>query len=540
MRAQIAGNVAARDRVKRLLERYGAATVKGVMRRIIDNGEDAFTRKLAAIPDGEWRETAYLDVKTEGDRGTYKVAMTLRKEGDQLTFDNEGTEEEAGLLGASFAAWKGGILTVINAFLCHEQLYALGGAHRHITFDPTPGTLSCATYPSPMSCGGTIGAYASLILANNTISKMMATAPELRGDLMANEANSQWPIVAISGIDQRGEPFGTAVMDPMIGGLGALADRDGVDTGGLYLIPRGMAADVEQNEQTFPILCLYRKEVPDSGGAGKFRGGNSAAVAFIRHKTETLVQATATSGAGTPTSIGLFGAYPGCTNAHILMTGTDIHARLASKSMPEDIRELGGDMRRLPPKLAAVEQHGDDVYEMWWSGASGYGDPLERDPGLVRADLADGAVTVETARGIYGVGQTDAETDELRGRLRELRRAGRAPESTLRRADGDILHSLGEALVVVADGDGSSIACGRCRTVLGAAGSQVEAGCIVHDVPVQDTNRLIVDAREFVDETMVHRQYCCPGCLTLLSGEVTRAGEAPGSTIGVLAAEDRA
>jgi N-methylhydantoinase B len=536
MRAQIAGNVAARDRINRLLDRYGAATVKGVMRRIIDNGEDAFSRKLALIPDGEWRETAYLDVKEEGDRGTYKVAMTLRKEGDQLIFDNEGTEDEAGLLGASFAAWKGGILTVITAFLCYDQLYALGGAHRHISFKPTPGTLSCATYPSPMSCGGTIGAYASLILANNTIAKMMASAPELRGDLMCNEANSQWPIVAISGIDQRGEPFGTAVMDPMIGGLGAISDRDGIDTGGLYLIPRGMAADVEQNEQTFPILCLYRKEVPDSGGAGKFRGGNSASVAFIRHKTDTLIQATATSGAGSPTSIGLFGAYPGCTNAHILMRGTDVHARLATSAMPNDIRELEGDLTLLPPKLAAIEQHEHDVYEMWWSGASGYGDPLERDPALVRADLEDGSVTVETARGIYGVGDTDEETERLRSELRERRRQGTAPEGETRRAAGEIVGSLGEALVVVAEDAGSSIACGRCRTVLGAAGERVERGCVIYDVPVQETNRLIVDPREFVDEDLVHRQYCCPGCLTLLSGEVTRTREEPGSTIGVLAA----
>jgi len=54
---------------------------------------------------------------------------------------------------------------------------------------------------------------------------------------------------------------------------------------------------------------------------------------------------------------------------------------------------------------------------------------------------------------------------------------------------------------------------------------------------VQETNVLIRDSREVVDEDMVHRQYCCPGCLTILSGEVTRADAEPASTFGVVDAD---
>lgn len=536
MRAQIAGNVAARSRVERLIERYGADTVKGVMRRIVENGEEAFAKKLRSIPDGEWTETAFLDVKSEGDRGAYKLSMTLRKEDGRLTFSNAGSDGEAGLLGASFAAWKGGILTVVTAFLCYEQLYAIGGAARLIDFDPTPGTLSCATYPSPMSCGGTIGAYGSLILANNTVAKMMSGTKDLRADIMCNEANSQWPIVAISGTDQRGEQFGTAILDPMIGGLGAGVDRDGIDSGGLYLIPKGMAADVEQNEQTFPILYLYRKELPDSGGAGRMRGGNSAALAFVRHKTADLTQSTATSGASAPTSLGLFGAYPGCTNAHVLMTGTDIRRRFADSDMPGDIRELEGDLRFLAPKLAAVEQGHDDVYEMWWSGAAGLGDPLERDPALVRADLADGAITVETAESIYGVavdpGAGEVETERRRRELRDRRRSGVVPEAEPRTAAGEPLSTVADALAIHEEDGRLVVACRRCGAVLGPP-TEVEAGCIVHDVPVQETNRLIGDPSLFIDDSVVHRQYCCPRCLTLVSSEVARPSDPPGATVGV-------
>ena len=55
-RAQLAGNTTACERVLTLVRRYGAETVKAVMKRILDNGERAFLRKLARLPDGDFRE----------------------------------------------------------------------------------------------------------------------------------------------------------------------------------------------------------------------------------------------------------------------------------------------------------------------------------------------------------------------------------------------------------------------------------------------------------------------------------------------------
>jgi len=55
-RAQFAGNMTGRDRILALIRRYGADTVKGVMRKIIDDGERAFLKKIARLPDGVWRD----------------------------------------------------------------------------------------------------------------------------------------------------------------------------------------------------------------------------------------------------------------------------------------------------------------------------------------------------------------------------------------------------------------------------------------------------------------------------------------------------
>ena len=84
-RAQLAGNMTAKDRVLSLIKRYGADTVKGVMRKILDDGERAFLKKLALLPDGVWRATVRpptaggwdLAVEALGDDGRASASLRL-------------------------------------------------------------------------------------------------------------------------------------------------------------------------------------------------------------------------------------------------------------------------------------------------------------------------------------------------------------------------------------------------------------------------------------------------------------------------------
>ena len=68
--------------------RYGADTVKATMRRVQDDSEAAFVRRLETIPDGTWTEEGWLEVKEPGDRGLYRNRVTLTKQGDRLIFSN--------------------------------------------------------------------------------------------------------------------------------------------------------------------------------------------------------------------------------------------------------------------------------------------------------------------------------------------------------------------------------------------------------------------------------------------------------------------
>ena len=110
LRAKIGANHMAQERLNELVDRYGARTVKAVMRRILDNTEQRVRAKLAAIPDGQWSAVAYQDSAREGDEGLYRILLTLTKRGDTLHFDFTGTDPQAdGLINCTHAGVRGGM-----------------------------------------------------------------------------------------------------------------------------------------------------------------------------------------------------------------------------------------------------------------------------------------------------------------------------------------------------------------------------------------------------------------------------------------------
>src|SRR6266581_3750514 len=311
----------------------GAAHQKGVMRKILDNGERAFLAKLKRLPDGVWRERSYVECCRPGDRRTHQVMLALRKKGDKLTFENDGTAPQDGAMNATYSGWRGAIMVALNQLLCWDQYFSIGGALRHVEFDPTPGTFNCANFPASVSTAPIQAMEISLYPAYNVLSKMIHADPEMRKDIMCIGGTSQWPATIFRGTDQWGERYGYILVDPIGGAIGAFATGDGISTGGQSRTPICKLPNVEHTEQTFPLLFLYRKEVVDSGGAGRLRGGLSAESCFIPHGTDVVTQDTLSSGNATPTAPGIMGGYPGSVNVYKFKTGTDIRQRLAAQQL---------------------------------------------------------------------------------------------------------------------------------------------------------------------------------------------------------------
>src|SRR5258707_1666563 len=244
----------------------------------------------------------------------------------------------------------------------------------------------------------------SLYPAYNVLSKMIHADPEMRKAIICIGGTRQWTATIFRGIDQWGERYGYILVDPIGGAIGAFATGDGISTGGQSRTPICKLPNVEHTEQTFPLLFLYRKEVIDSGGAGKYRGGLSAESCFIPHRTEVIIQDTLSSGNAIPTSPGMMAGYPGSVNVYKFKRATDIFERLKESRIPGDIAELKGEEVTLALREENFLQKPDDVYAVIWSAAGGFGDPPERDPEKVRDDvLEQRSVSAEAAPEIYGV-----------------------------------------------------------------------------------------------------------------------------------------
>ena len=360
-RAQMAGNQMAKARIEKLIERYGARVVKSVMKRVITNAEPAFISKMERIPDGTWQERTYVECAHAGDRGTYPVVITVHKRGTEIYCENEGTAAQFAAMNCTYSGWRGAVMVVLNQILCWEQYFAIGGALRHTHFDPTIGTMTCADFPAAVSTAPIQAMEIALYPAYNAFSKMIYSVPELRGDIMCMSGTSQWPGTLFQGVDQHGERFGYGLIDPIGGAIGAFATGDGISTGGQARTPISKLPNVEFTEHQFPILYLYRKELTDSGGPGRYRGGLGAESCFIVHHADQINQDAICSGAAIPTSLGLMGGYPAATNDYGFVRGSDIQERLQRSELPGDIDDVNGDPYLIGLRELGIRQGRDDV-----------------------------------------------------------------------------------------------------------------------------------------------------------------------------------
>jgi N-methylhydantoinase B len=316
----------------------------------------------------------------------------------------------------------------------------------------------------------------------------------------------------------------------MVGAIGAFSFRDGIATGGQVRSPICRIGNVEHNEQSFPILTLYRRENTDSGGAGKYRGGNSAITAFIPHGTSEIEHETESSGAAIPTAPGLAGGYPACTNAYEFKRDSDILEWFRARRLPGDIGELGGRDELLQLRQTDIHQGPSDVYEVAFAAGAGYGDPIERDPERVRQDVEVEDISREAARDIFRVVLVDDELEVDHAATAALRRQaivdrlGREPRPPVSPRPPVLMH-VTEYLDLVADDGGRKLACARCGHALCAVRDNYKAHALRLDRPIQAANPLIGDPQRFIDARVEFRQFYCPACGGLIENEVCRAGD---------------
>jgi N-methylhydantoinase B len=534
LRAQLVGAAYARDQIATMCEEFGKTTVKAAMKRILDQSEKSFRDILSRIPDGTWSSRRYTDQRLPGLRETFALQVNMTKEGDRLIIDNEGTDpQQIGSISFPYLLFVGGTLAVLSVSMLYDQMFSIGGAERAVEYRMTPGALNCADYPSAVA-GSIMGSTVQMASVHSCVSRMLACDPERADDVFA--PGPDWPLGIVAGEDESGGFYGQGLFEAFAQGGGARRTRDGVNTGGPSWSPLSRLLDCEANEQWYPLIYLYRRELIDSGGAGRTRGGVGLSFAITPYRAKSMTLTTNTGGVGSSafSSEGLFGGYPVPLATIKLLKETELKSLFESGQMPADLDEIpAGATSLIAGKSNGTMLESGDVVEFTILGGGGYGDPLLRDPLLVATDVANGYVSAEVARETYGVvleadgAVADAATEDARAAIIDQRGEWQALDSAAAAfpEPGGIIRPVHAGISVRGGDDAGDLqVCDHCDSVICRAEDDYKRFALRSVTGVDSLPGATIDSATFIDDRMDFILYCCPSCKVLLTTEVVREG----------------
>ena len=420
--SKVAANNVIKERIVALCDRYGVETVLTLFEQIQDVSEEMVRAKLRRIPDGKWKAIHYNEGINPEKLAHYKLVCTLIKEGDTLTYDMTGTDPQSPHSeNSSYAATIGNLLGAYVVMLCYDVPWS-SGIHRPITFKIPEGSMANPRKPGACSYSTPSGSgYAIEGLGQELMSKMLQTSEQDRKECCGVPGG---PIhdTQIGGINHDGSYFTTVLMMGIAGGTGGLPDRDGDNVAGNMWSPKIKLSDAEIHEILYPVLTIYRKEIPDTGGIGKFRGGNALETALMPWDAGSpMTNIGLSHGFEVRVGNGTTGGYPAPNIEMHVVKNSDIKERFKRGQFPRDAKEIVGEKENPCPK-SFWEVDYDDVLVYLCGGGGGYGDPLERDPQLVLKDVRKGECTIDYVKDNYGVVITPGSLDLDEGATEKLRR----------------------------------------------------------------------------------------------------------------------
>ena len=364
--AQHTANLTASVRLEKMFRDYGIDTVDRAYQAILDRSEAAMRAVLAEVPAGTY---SFEDKMDDYGPGTEPIRMAV-----DITFDGKGEVE------FDFSRSSDAVPAALNSYINYSRAYAVfaiktfcnaldpqtEGSMRPIKLKVREGSFFNPKFPAPSG-----GRPILQIRIFDTINGALAQALPHR----AMGAFSHWSNPNVGGIDDRtGKPF--VMYDVSLAGYGGQHGKDGVE--GMSPVMNCSNIPVEVHETHSPVRVRHFGFIPDTGGAGQWRGGCG-----IRKDIELLNSTAVLSHLGDRhvfAPYGIFGGKPG--------------------ALAESILNPHGNGEKLHSKETRPIKRGD-VLSFRLSGAGGYGPPEKRERSAIERDIADGYVTPEAARRDY-------------------------------------------------------------------------------------------------------------------------------------------
>jgi N-methylhydantoinase B len=395
IRSQLAACEIAARGMTDLVARYGVKETRRLMVAMMDYSERLTRHCLSELPDGEATFTDWID-DDQIDAGVpIKLVCTIRKHGDTMEVDWTGSAPQ--VKGAINNTWS---YTAAMSFTAVKSVLSINmpnndGVFRPIKVIAPSGTITNGKLPAACAARGLTGFRG--------VDCCFGALAQLYPDRVMAASDGGNTGLTIGGYDKDLNPF--IYVDFISGAWGARPWADGLD-GNTCMFANMASFSVEVIEAENPLEVLDYEFVPDTGGAGKFRGGMSQRKTWRMLADEGVLQVRADRQTHRP--YGLQGGGPGEFGRNVLDPG------LATE-------------QTLHAKLTMTLRRGQ-VFRHDLPGAGGHGNALERDLALVARDLRDGLVTIKGAARDYGVvargdpPEIDlAATETLRVKLRATR-----------------------------------------------------------------------------------------------------------------------
>lgn len=356
--SQLAANQLMARRLLELLEEQHLSDVEALADDIIRTSRRAMVQAIAAMPRGEY----HYRLQTDGFDTPFTLAVAIRVHDDRLQVDYTGTSPQIDrglnvVPNYTFAFTTYALKCILAPTLLNNE-----GCFEPIEVTAPPGCLLNPLYPAAVGARAITGHF----LPTAIFGALSQAYPER---MQAASAGCLWAM-QYTGFDQRGERFTNLFF--LNGGQGASHDRDGISC---ISFPGNISnTPIEMIEET-PVLIETKAMRDNSGGAGRFRGGHGQVLA-VRVLNPTPLTVSFLSDRTKISAPGLHGGLDGALGS-VTLNGRPIN-----------------------PKETIAVQSGD-LLVLSTPGGAGYGEPRQRQPWRLQADVAESGLSSVRARADY-------------------------------------------------------------------------------------------------------------------------------------------
>jgi N-methylhydantoinase B len=397
LRAQVTAVKTGERRFLELLDRYGHQAVMDSIAQIMDRADAAARARTRTIPDGVYEAESWLDDDgiDIGKRIPVKVKVTVK--GDEMTIDfTEVSKQVRGFYNSAVTTGYGCAQVAYKCITSPTDYPINDGAFRSLKVIIPPGRIISATRPAPMRWWMT---FPMTII--DTIFK--ALQPAIPDRVIAGH-HADLVAPSFHGFNPETSEFFIGNFGPLGGGWGAKRTEDGVSATVCMNDGDTHNGPNEQAEAKFPVLVERFELIPDSGGAGKHRGGLGIA-RTTRALTNITVNTQSERSACPPW--GLDGGGDATGNKVAFRVGNEWKSDFPNA------------------KVLVAHLKPGDAFRISSGGGGGYGAPFERPVEDVREDVRQGYVTAKTAAERFGV-VIDPETFAIDQAATDRLRASRS------------------------------------------------------------------------------------------------------------------